>query len=52
MLDLSGVCIYTKDLGVTQAGNVSISQAKFAAGVYMVQLTSGNQKAVQRLIKD
>ncbi len=52
VLDLTGVSIYNKDLGLQQNGSVIVPLSNFAAGVYMVELTSGNEKVVQRLIKE
>ncbi len=52
ILDLSGVSVYNRDLGTLQNGNVNVSLSSFAAGVYMVELTSGNEKVVQRLVKE
>ncbi|MBC7555221.1 MAG: T9SS type A sorting domain-containing protein, partial [Taibaiella sp.] len=52
VLDLSGVSIYNKDLGQQQNGSVKVSLSTFAAGIYMVELKSGNEKVVQRLIKE
>lgn len=52
LMDLNGVTVYSKDLGVQQAGVVTIPLNKFASGIYMVELTSGNRKAVRRLVKE
>jgi len=52
ILDLSGVSVYSRDLGVQQDGTVKVQVSNLASGVYMVELTSGNEKVVQRLIKD
>jgi hypothetical protein len=52
VLDLSGVSVYNQNLGIKQNGNVSVQLSSFASGVYMVELTSGDQKVVQRLIKE
>ncbi len=52
VLDLSGVSIYNQNLGTKQNGSVTVQLGNFASGVYMVELTSGNQKVVQRLIKE
>ena len=52
VLDLSGVSVYSKDLGLQQSGTVSVSLSNFASGIYMVELTSGDQKVVQRLVKE
>ena len=52
MLDLSGVSVYSKDLGVQQNGSVIVPLSNVASGIYMVELTSGDQKVVQRLVKE
>ena len=52
VLDMSGVSIYNKDLGLQQSGTVNISLSNFASGVYMVELTSGSEKIVHRLVKE
>ncbi len=52
VLDLSGVSVYNQSLGTKQNGSITVQLSSFAAGVYMVELTSGNQKVVQRLIKE
>ena len=52
ILDMSGVSMYSKELGVQQNGSVNISLSNFAAGVYMIEFTSGNQKSIQRLVKE
>ena len=52
VLDLSGVSIYNKSLGVLQSGSVKVPLTNFASGIYMVELTSGTEKVVQRLIKE
>ncbi len=52
VLDLSGVSIYNQNLGTKQNGSINVQLSNFAAGIYMVELTSGDQKVVQRLIKE
>ena len=52
VLDLSGICVYNRDLGMQQKGSTTISLHNFASGIYLVELTSGKQKVVQRLIKE
>ncbi len=52
VLDLSGVSIFHEELGVKQSGNVKMSLSRFASGIYLVELTSGNEKVVQRLVKE
>ncbi len=52
ILDLSGVSVYNQSLGVKQNGSVTIPLANMASGIYMVELTTDDQKVVQRLIKE
>ncbi len=52
VLSLEGVCVLVQDLGLQQAGNIILPLDKLAAGVYMVEVTSGNEKVVQRLVKE
>jgi hypothetical protein len=52
ILDLSGVSVYNEQLGSKQNGVMNISLSGFAAGVYIVEFTSGNEKVVQRLVKE
>ncbi|MBC7552724.1 MAG: VCBS repeat-containing protein, partial [Taibaiella sp.] len=50
--DLSGVNIYTKELGAMKDGAVIVPLNKLASGIYMVEVTSGSEKSIQRLIKE
>jgi hypothetical protein len=52
VMDISGVSIYNKDLGEQQNGTISVPLTTFASGVYMVELTHGDQKVTQRLVKE
>ena len=52
VMDMSGVCISNMDLGKQQNGEVILPVSKLAVGIYMVELTSGNQKTVQKLVKE
>ena len=52
VIDISGVSVYNKDLGEQQNGTISIPLSTFAAGIYMVELTQGDQKVTQRLVKE
>ena len=52
ILDISGVAVYSKELGTVQSGLLNISLTDFASGVYMVELTSGSYKSSYRLIKE
>jgi hypothetical protein len=52
VMDMSGVSVYHEEIGNRQSGIINIPLSSFAAGVYMVELTSGDHKFVQRLIKE
>ena len=52
VLDLSGASIYNEALGAKQNGAVKVPLNNIASGIYMVELTSGGQKVVQRLVKE
>ena len=50
--DISGVSVYSKDLGAQQNGYVIVPLDHLASGMYMVEITSGDRKVVQRLVKE
>ena len=50
--NVMGQTLMTRDLGTTQAGSEAITISNLPAGVYMVTLTSGNDKVVKRLVKE
>ena len=50
--DMSGVSIYSEDLGIQQKGIINIPLSKLASGIYMVELKSGDQTVTQRLVKE
>ena len=52
VLDMSGVSMYNEDMGVQQKGMINIPLSRLASGIYMVEITSGSQKVVQRLVKE
>ena len=52
VLDMSGVKVYSKDLGIQLKGIVSVPLSGLASGMYMVELSSGDQKITQRLVKE
>jgi len=52
VLNVAGVEVTTLDLGTKSSGNVTIPVSKLPAGIYMVELTSGDKKTTQRLVKD
>jgi DNA/RNA endonuclease G (NUC1) len=52
IMDVSGVSIYNQDLGAKQNGVITVPMSNFAAGVYMVEITQGDQKITKRLVKE
>ena len=52
VMDLSGICVSNMEFGKQQSGDVVLPVSKLASGIYMVEFTSGNQKTVQKLIKE
>ena len=50
--DVAGVTVISKDLGIQQQGSTTINLDRLAAGIYMVTVTSGNNKEVARLVKE
>ncbi len=52
ILDITGVAVYNTTAKATANGSIKIPVAKFASGVYMVEVSSGDEKTVQRLIKE
>jgi hypothetical protein len=52
ILDLAGVCVYSNNLSAVANGTVTVPLSKYASGIYMVEVVSGSQKVVQRLIKE
>ena len=52
LLDVSGNTILSKDLGTQQNGSTKLSLESLSSGIYMVEITSGSEQIVERLIKD
>jgi hypothetical protein len=52
ILTVEGMCVISQDLGIKQSGNVNMMLEGLAPGIYMVELTSGDDKVVQRLVKE
>lgn len=50
--DMKGVTVYSNEWKDKQNGNVTVNLEKFAAGVYMVEVTAGGNKVVNKLIKE
>ena len=52
VLDVTGVSVYNRNCGVMQSGNINISLKDLSSGIYMVEITSGTNKSVHRLVKE
>ena len=52
VLNAAGVEVTALELGIQASGNVTIPVSKLPAGIYLIELTSGNAKTTQRLVKD
>ena len=52
IMDISGMRVYNQGLGKQASGTVRVPISQLASGVYMVELMSGNNKVIQRLIKE
>ena len=50
--DLSGVAVYSKDMGTLQNSTVAVPVNSLASGIYLVQVTSGNRTVTQKLFKE
>lgn len=50
--DMKGVTVYSNEWKDKQNGNMTVNLEKFAAGVYMVEVTAGGNKLVNKLIKE
>jgi hypothetical protein len=51
LLDVSGASVLSQDLGIQQSGSIYLDLENMVAGVYLVEITSGNEHTVQRLVK-
>jgi hypothetical protein len=52
IMSVEGLCVLTQDLGVQKSGSVNISLDNLVSGIYMVELISGEDRVVKRLIKE
>jgi hypothetical protein len=52
ILNMEGVMVLAKDLGLQQSGTIQIPLEQLAAGVYMIEVTSGTEKTISRLVKE
>ncbi len=49
---LSGAQVYETTTAALQNGNITVPLGKFASGVYLVTISSGDEKITRRLIKE
>jgi hypothetical protein len=52
VLDVNGVKVYEKNLGQVENGSLVVPLNNLASGIYMIELTSGVEKVIQRLVKE
>jgi hypothetical protein len=52
VVNISGVPVYTKDLGVQQQGQLQISTSNFSKGIYVVEMQIGNKKITKKLLNN
>ncbi len=52
ILDMSGIIVYSIKPAVKQSGVISVPLNNVAAGIYIIELTQGNKKISQRLVKE
>ena len=52
VVDVSGITVLSKDLGTNENGDIQLDISRLDAGIYMIVLSSGNEKIVQRLVKE
>ncbi len=52
ILTMEGVCIYSQNLGLAKVGSLTLPVENLANGLYMVELISGNDKVVKRMVKE
>ena len=52
VMDVTGAAVYSQDLGITSSVTTGISLNNLPAGTYMVEVTYGKNKSVQKLVKE
>jgi hypothetical protein len=50
--DVSGATVYHENVGQVLGGSRVVPLTSFTPGVYMVELASGDEKIVQKLVKE
>ena len=52
LLSVEGVCVFTQSFGSLQSGSLAIPLSNISDGAYLVELTTGGEKVVYRLVKE
>ncbi len=52
ILDVSGVSVYSAELGKVSTAQTTIPLKSLSSGIYMVEINHGTQKFVKRLVKE
>lgn len=52
VMDVTGATVFSQHVGSTSSTTVNIPLKNFAAGTYMVEVTYGKNKSVQKLVKE
>jgi hypothetical protein len=52
MTDIVGVQVYSKNVGHVKSGTTKVTLDKLASGIYMIEVKSGNNTIVNRLVKE
>ncbi len=50
--DITGTCVYAKNIGKLLYGSVQMDLSAYAPGVYMVEVSAGDQKVTRKLVKE
>lgn len=52
LMDMNGVSVYAREMGIRQGGVVTVPMGNFATGIYMVELSQGDHKTTKKLVKE
>ncbi len=52
VVDMAGVCVLNKELGVAPNGIVKMNLSKVPAGIYLVEIAAGGQKTSTKIVKE
>lgn len=50
--DVTGTCVYSKNVGKLTTGAVQVDLGGYAPGIYMVEVSAGEQKITRKLVKE